>query len=114
MLLKTNPKEDMQPGAGSEGLMSHKWGARTGFNNQEVMGLQKSSFRGAGEATQPNRTGVKETGGKELCFKGKQEFEDKAGGRSGAKRNIVLATLFFFLMRETRACSDASWNNPEK
>lgn len=113
MLLKTNPKENMQPGAGSKGLTSQKWDTRTGFNNQEVMGLQKNSFCRAGEATQPDLTGVKETGGKELCFKGKKEFEDKAGGRSGAKRNTVLATLFF-LMRETRACSDANWNSPEE
>ena len=54
---KTNPKKNMQPGGGSEGLTSRKWGTRTGFNNKEVLGLQKSSFRRAGKATQPNRQG---------------------------------------------------------
>lgn len=94
-----------------EGLTSRKWGTRAGFNNKEVMGLQKSSFPAElGRQCNPTERG-QGNGRQGALLQRKQEFEDKA--EEVEPREILFYQHFFFLMREG-ACSAINWNNPEE
>ena len=76
------------------------------------MGLQKSSFLRAGEAIQPNQQRSRKWEARSFASKGSKHLKIKLV-EEVEPREILFYRHFFFLMRETRACSDANWNNPE-